>query len=163
MSHRFSHAVEGEPEPPVERQHHEPQGTRILWGRTVVLLVVLLLVFAAGWAAAPTGAPGEAVAALRAELSDARSRIEALEEEAAAEEPEPTPTAPAEPEAEQTPIPEAEGETYVVRPGDTLQSIAERFYEDPTLDDVIAEANDISDPARIFPGLELLIPERSEL
>ena len=55
------------------------------------------------------------------------------------------------------------GEIYVVRPGDTLQGIAAKFYEDPTLDDVIARANGIDDPTLIHAGLELRIPPRPDL
>jgi nucleoid-associated protein YgaU len=42
--------------------------------------------------------------------------------------------------------------------GDTLWAIAERFYGDGSKYQVIADANDISDPDLIQPGQLLIIP-----
>ncbi len=64
--------------------------------------------------------------------------------------PEATPTPVATPEPEPTP------QSYVVEPGDTLTSIAQRFE---TTVDEIAQANEIPDPDLIRPGQELTIPE----
>ncbi len=47
------------------------------------------------------------------------------------------------------------GPIYIVQAGDTLSSIARRFGT--TLDEII-RVNGISDPSRIFPGSELVIP-----
>ncbi|MGH9002625.1 MAG: LysM peptidoglycan-binding domain-containing protein, partial [Acidimicrobiia bacterium] len=48
--------------------------------------------------------------------------------------------------------------THVVRAGDTLASVAYAEYGDPTRWRDLAEANDIDDPSRVFPGRSLLVP-----
>ncbi len=45
-----------------------------------------------------------------------------------------------------------------VQPGDTLQSIAFRAYEDPTMWRPIAQANQIDDPRDLVPGAVLRVP-----
>jgi Contractile injection system tube protein len=52
---------------------------------------------------------------------------------------------------------------YVLRRGETLQSVAYAVYGDAAAWRHIAEANDIDDPFRVPLGFELLLPERSEL
>ena len=47
---------------------------------------------------------------------------------------------------------------YRVQPGDTLQSIANSHYEDPTLWRPIAAANNIEDPRDLSPGTVLRVP-----
>ncbi|HEV3472353.1 MAG TPA: LysM peptidoglycan-binding domain-containing protein, partial [Actinomycetota bacterium] len=99
------------------------------------------------------------------ELERANDRIEELEtdvttleqqleaeQRAAAIETTPTP------DAETTPAAGGEGETYIVKSGDTLAGIAIKFYGDASLDDLIAEANGIEDPQSLRPGDELIIP-----
>ena len=51
--------------------------------------------------------------------------------------------------------------TYVVREGDTLWTIAAAAIGDPTLWPALYLANrdQIKDPARVYPGQELAIPE----
>lgn len=49
---------------------------------------------------------------------------------------------------------------HTVRPGESLWTIAEKYYGDATLYRVISEANNISDPARITVGITLVIPEK---
>jgi PAS domain-containing protein len=50
---------------------------------------------------------------------------------------------------------------YQVEPGDTLSSIAQQFYGDPSRFRVIFEANrhQLTDPDRVFPGQLLRIPQ----
>ncbi len=50
---------------------------------------------------------------------------------------------------------------YQVEPGDTLSSIAEQFYGDPSRFVIIFEANrhQITDPDLIFPGQLLRVPQ----
>ncbi|MDX1607448.1 MAG: LysM peptidoglycan-binding domain-containing protein, partial [Candidatus Competibacterales bacterium] len=55
-------------------------------------------------------------------------------------------------EAEQT-------ETYVVQPGDTLAGIALQVYGDASQWPRIMERNELADPNRIRPGMELVIPQ----
>jgi nucleoid-associated protein YgaU len=49
--------------------------------------------------------------------------------------------------------------THVVRPGDTLDMIAAKHYEDRTQWRVIADANRIDNPRRLTPGQILHIPK----
>lgn len=47
---------------------------------------------------------------------------------------------------------------HVVRAGETLDRLAARYYGDPTIWRVIADANGVEDPFRLPPGLSLDIP-----
>ena len=49
--------------------------------------------------------------------------------------------------------------THIVAPGETLATIAKRYYDDPTKHVVIAAYNDIVDPNLVQVGRGLLIPE----
>lgn len=49
--------------------------------------------------------------------------------------------------------------THVVQPGETLRSIATRYYSDPAKSDVVAAFNDIADPNRLRVARVLRIPE----
>jgi nucleoid-associated protein YgaU len=154
----------GQPEEPSLDWEEEPSPrVRILWGRFVLLAVLLAAALAAGRLTTSDGA--SELRAARARLAAAEARIADLEAELA-QQPSPTPTVTApgagagEPEETQ---PDRGEETYVVKPGDTLRSIALKFYEDASLDDVIAEANDITDPEQLTVGLRLVIPSRPEL
>ncbi len=49
---------------------------------------------------------------------------------------------------------------YTIQPGDTLSSIAERFYGDPSLFTYIAKVNRIRDPNRILAGQKISLPKR---
>lgn len=49
---------------------------------------------------------------------------------------------------------------YVVGPGESLWTIAEKVYGDATLYKLIVEANNITNPARITAGITLIIPEK---
>ncbi|CAN5674658.1 hypothetical protein BH24ACT26_BH24ACT26_13440 [soil metagenome] len=173
MSHRATQPSQGGPDRPSddaasgEWDEDASTGLRIRWGRILILLLVLSLSFVAGRSSAPGGIPEAELREARTDLDRARARIEALETQAA-QEPAATPTeTPAEDPEGEGPGPRAQetpsDETYVVKSGDTLQTIAQQFYEDPTLDEVIAEANDITDPSQLSIGRELLIPDRPEL
>jgi nucleoid-associated protein YgaU len=174
MSQRHSHAAEGAPEQPPKAMEQPARRLRVLWGRWVALAFMIAMSFFAGWFAAPANVDAARLHALEADLAEASARIEDLES-AGLPAPKPTPSPSREddprggdfgdqPGAEKaTGEQEAPFETYVVRRGDTLQGIADRFYEDPALDDVIAKANSLEDPALIHAGLKLEIPERPEL
>ena len=54
-------------------------------------------------------------------------------------------------------------ETYVVEEGDTLWTIAERFYDNGFEWEKILEANELDPNQNIEPGMELQIPDASEL
>ena len=49
--------------------------------------------------------------------------------------------------------------TYTVRKGDTLYSIARKFYGDQRRHKDIVKANNLTDPNKIFPGQVLKIPD----
>ena len=48
---------------------------------------------------------------------------------------------------------------HVVRPGDTLASLGQRYYNDRTRGEVISETNDLAPGARLVAGRTLKIPE----
>ena len=129
---------------------------RVLWGRVLALIVLLFAAFWLGRETVPSGdISAAALADARDELEQAQQDIEELEAQVASGAlPDPTP----EPEATETAAPTTEGETYIVKSGDSLAAIALKFYGDSSLADIIAEANNISDPSDIRPGDELIIP-----
>lgn len=136
-----------------------PRGPKVLWGRVLVLLGLMALAFWFGRTTAPKDDLGAELAEARQKLELAQDEIADLESQIAArpleeEATDPTP----EPTAEETPDATTEQRTYVVKPGDTLLAIAEKFYGDSSLDDLIAEANGIEDPTELRPGDTLTIP-----
>lgn len=155
-----------------ERSESAP--INILWGRVAVLGGAIVLAFLIGrMTGGGGGVPAaeleaardrvatleqdnqtlnDRLAATEQELTDARSQLAAAPVEA----PE---AAPADPAAEGDQSNEIKGETYVVEPGDTLTTLAERFYGDASLDDYLAEVNNISDPTALSVGQELIIPD----
>ena len=137
----------------------QPRGNNVLWGRLAALTGVLLITFFLGRASAPNGIPEEQFDEVRADLSEAEGKIDELE--AALQEPEPVATeTPVEvDEGDEATDATFDGKVYVVQSGDTMRGIAERFCGDATLDDVIADFNNIPDPTNISVGLELKIPE----
>jgi LysM repeat protein len=70
----------------------------------------------------------------------------------------PPPAAPAAEEAADDESAAPEPKTYVVKGGDTLSAIAQKFYGDANLYPKIAEANGIANPDLINVGQELTIP-----
>lgn len=139
----------------------EDRPPRVLWGRIVALVVFLLLAFWMGRSTAPTDDTSAQVAAANERADQAESEIRDLEaqlaERNAAAESEPTP----EPTTDASAAPASgEEQTYVVKSGDSLAGIALKFYGDSSLADVIADANNISDPQSIRPGDELTIPPK---
>ena len=131
---------------------------RVLWGRVLALIVLLFAAFWLGRETVPSGDVSAVVLAeARAVLEQAQDDIETLEAQVAngaLADPTPEP----EPTVDETPVATTEGETYIVKSGDSLAAIALKFYGDAALADIIAEANDISDPTDIRPGDELIIP-----
>lgn len=143
-----------------ETAEHKP---KILWGRVAILGGMVLLAFLLGRSMASDGIP-------RSQLVAAEERIEALETEnqALEEELASAPVATEDPSAGAETEPDATGtdetgagagsKTYVVESGDTLTTIAEKFYGDASLDDFLAEVNGITDPTELSVGQELTIP-----
>ena len=135
-----------------------PRRPNVLWGRVALLGALFLLAFLLGRWTAPEGASPEELRQTRAELREAQDRIEVLENQAAQPTPTPTDLAPEESPAEEDEEEEPEGTVYVVEPGDTLVLIAEQECGDPALDELIADANGITDPTQLSVGDELIIP-----
>lgn len=152
----------------------------VLWGRVVVLGVVLLLVFLLGRA---TGGNSAELKDLQDRLSDREAEIDQLEaanREAAEASPSPdagagtgaspgttttpTTTASPTPTATTTASPSAGGNTeasnYVIKPADTLGRISTRFYGTANLTKCIQDANAavIPDPNRLQVGRSIVIP-----
>lgn len=134
-------------------------GPKILWGRVVAILVVLLAAFFIGRATGGSdGVPPERLE----ELRETNAQLEQQLAEARAQQEDEQNQSPP-PDATESPPPEqTESEIYVVKPGDTLRGIAEDQYGDASLDDIIAEANGIDDPTQISVGQELIIPPEPE-
>lgn len=57
--------------------------------------------------------------------------------------------------------PDKRPKTYVIRKGDTLRSIANRFYGDPSVWPQIAKANGIKAPNNLKPGRKIKLPKIS--
>ena len=152
---------EPEPEPSYEWDYEDDRSSRpkVLWGRIVILAIVLILAYLLGRSTAPEGIPEGTLEQARAESAQLEEQNQSLadqveELEAAQESPAPTTTTAAGGTDET-----AGAETYTVRRGDTLTSIAQEICEDPSLDNAIGELNDISDPEQLPVGSEIDIPE----
>ena len=135
---------------------------KILWGRVIAVFVVLLLAFFLGRATAGSG--GVSQDRFDA-LQDENRQLELALNEAQADNNQPdgqTQSPPPDDATESPPPDNSDSEIYVVKTGDTLRGIAEKFYDDASLDDVIADANGIDDPTQISVGQELIIPPKPE-
>lgn len=137
---------------------------RILWGRVAVLGAMLLLAFLFGRATKSAGVPDSELSAARQQVQELRAENQALEEELAS-----APVVTDEPTAGTETGSEGDGETgttdtsgedktYIVEEGDSLTTIAQKFYGDSSLDDFLAEVNGITDPTQLAVGQELTIP-----
>lgn len=149
-----------EPEPTYDWDFDSERrgGPKVLWGRVIALAALLIVAFALGRATAGGGDSGELDDAEET-IADLRAENESLREQLATQ-PEPaTSPAPDETTGDTT---GDEGETYTVEKDDTLRLIAQDFYGDPSLDDCIARANDISDPTQLSVGTELTIPPEED-
>jgi nucleoid-associated protein YgaU len=154
---------EPEPEPSYEWDYEGERRPRpkVLWGRILILAVVVILAYLLGRSTAPEGIPANTLEQARAESAQLEQENQELadqvdELEAAQASPGPTTTTEAGGTDEAG---EGETRTYTVRRGDTLTLIAEDVCEDASLDDAIAEFNDISDPQQLSVGSEIQIPE----
>lgn len=143
----------------------------VLWGRVAILGLALLIAFFIGRATGGDGVSQARYDAVVEERDDLAGEVETLQDDLdAAQDATPPPatsspaTGAAEGETEATdPADETEGgETYVIKSGDTLAEIALAFYGNASLDDFLAEANDIADPERLVVGDEIVIPPEPE-
>lgn len=158
----------------------------VLWGRVVVLGVVLLLVFLLGRA---TGGDSAELQALQDRVEDQNAEIDALEAENRAlaspsPDPEaeagtegtegtggttttatPTVTPTATPTATSTATPTAgstEAQSYTVRSGDSLGRISTRFYGSAAYARCIQTANQIENASLLQVGDSLTIPPKPD-
>ncbi|MGE3913076.1 MAG: LysM peptidoglycan-binding domain-containing protein [Chloroflexota bacterium] len=120
-----------------------------------MLIVGMVLILACGWVggSAPTPTPAPTPAAKPSPSPSPAGTSLLPGQPGAAPSPSPSPS----------PSPEVGGETYTVAEGDTLATIAERFYGDPTLWRRIYDANrsligDNPDSVKI--GTTLRIPPK---
>jgi nucleoid-associated protein YgaU len=147
-----------------DEEHDAAYKPKVLWGRVVVLGGMLILAFLLGRATKGDGIPTSELNAAKEQIQTLEEENRSLEEELASAPVAPAETAPAETEpadpAEETTV--VEGQTYFVKSGDTLTTIAQKFYGDPSLDDFLAEANGITDKASLSVGQELIIPDDPE-
>jgi nucleoid-associated protein YgaU len=154
---------EPEPEPSYEWDYEGERRPRpkVLWGRILILAVVVILAYLLGRSTAPEGIPERTLEQARAESAQLEQENQQLADEIdelESAEPSPGPTD----TTEAGGTDEAGGgetTTYTVRRGDTLTSIAQDVCEDPSLDNAIGEANGISDPEQLSVGTEIEIPE----
>ena len=174
-------------EPAYEDQPY--RGTQILWGRVIVLLLALALSFWLGTTFGGDASAQGRLEDQRAEIAKLESEIASLEAEVAAVDAAGSGGEPEEPEdgggggdggneddggngggnndggdggdGESEAAENEAGTTeYVVQSGDSLASIAQEVYGDPTLWQEIAQANDLSEPYALTVGDTLDIPEQ---
>lgn len=151
-------AVPAQPRPARTREAQaRPERANVLWGRIVILGVLVALFFAGGRIAAPDTIPVERVAELRADIARAENQIEALRLAHQVRE---------EAEAEQRAL-EAQAltvesrltaDTYVVQPGESMTAIAQAACGNESMAAYIATYNGIEDPSLISSAVELQIP-----
>jgi nucleoid-associated protein YgaU len=133
-----------------------------------VTLLALVLMFTLGRCSVQRGVPQAEYDAATARVSELEQRTRDLEEAQVAlaaggidRTPEPSPEAedpePAR-EPEPAPVPTGGGTTYTVEDGDTLESIAERFYGNRSQFTLIQQANGGVDSTTLQVGQELRIP-----
>lgn len=140
-----------------EYDHDPNYGGRVLWGRVAVFGIALLLMFLAGRCTAGGGVDPDEFQELSTRAEQLELENEGLRQEVAAlaAGSAQTPTDGAtEPTLENQPA----TKTYVVRPGDTLFSIAQEQYNDGQKFQLIADANGIDQNNRLRVGQELIIP-----
>ena len=142
-----------------EDEEKPREGPCLLWGRILALLVALVLVFFLGRATVSTeSSGGEVEEDLRAQVAELESQLDALRTQQAAEASE-DPASPTPSESAAGGEAEGDVEMYTVKPGDTLNTIAEEQYGDVGLGDELGEANGITDPEQLRVGVELEIPQ----
>lgn len=163
---------------PDELDERQPQGTQILWGRVLVLLLALALAFWLGTTFAGDGGAQRELADQRDEIARLEAQIATMEAEMAAvdagggaAEDAPSEGSRSGDDASEvaadetaqrddaTQAPREEGRRYVIQSGDSLASIAQEVYGDPTRWREIARANDLNEPYALTVGESLRIPD----
>jgi nucleoid-associated protein YgaU len=147
-----------QPETEEEWEYGSESRGRILWGRIVALAIALVVAFLAGRATAGRSGISQAdYDRVKGDLAAARAEI--ANQNVGGPKVTGTPTSSPSPSLTPSAAGTA-GRTYVVRNGDTLRGLALKFYGDASLVDLIAQANHITDPTRVYQGMELIIPPK---
>ena len=158
---------EAEEEPRYDWDYSEaPPPPNILWGRVAALVGAIVVFFLIGRATADRGIPEERYEQVKSQLASTQREVNRLEDQLQAAQREATNQGSEDvgttgEEDQGRPL-EKGARIYTVKPGDTLTTIAERFYQDAERADLIAAANNIDDPSEIEIGQELIIPKLDE-
>lgn len=142
-------------------------GANVLWGRVFALGIALVFVFLIGRISAPNGVPRSQLDSLQQQLAASHRQLTALQSEldraqraAARPAATPSPQPSASPSAPAPAASGSKGITYKVQSGDTLYSIASKFYGDSSFADFIAESNNLGHSGRLLVGQKLTIPPK---
>lgn len=169
-----------------DRYEDQPQGTQILWGRVLVLLLALALAFWLGTTFGGDGAAQQELTAQRNEIARLEAQIATMEAEiaavdadsdvpsedvggdAASETAVDADTTAQRDDASDPPSENGQqrrgdaqerDQRYVIQSGDSLASIAQEVYGDPTRWREIARANNLEEPYALTVGASLRIPD----
>jgi|GEM_PF-4894569 len=152
----------GDYEPGLNEDGYDgPPGPRILWGRIVVLVIILQLAFFLGRCTS-SGVPESKLQQTESQLKETKAELERAKASPPPL-PSPSPTPSPEPSASATasPSPSAGSKnadkTYVIKPGDTLASISRLFYGTTDYANALAQFNSVS-PGALTVGSKLTIP-----
>ena len=147
-----------------EDDPYEASSTNVLWGRVIALGLALLFVFLIGRMSAPNGIPESQVNALRSKLTGSEQQVSSLRDQVSAAQAEATKAQQASPgpspAATQGTTVTAQGTSYTVQSGDTLHSIADKFYGDSSLATFIAESNNLPRTTELQVDQKLTIPPK---
>lgn len=150
---------------------------RILWGRLAFFALALIIAFVAGRACAKDGVAEDTFKAEQQKVVELQSENQVLQAQVDAAAAESNANgnagkknkknnnknaAASDDEAgdEATGQSVEDGQTYTVQSGDTLTTIAEKFYGDATAFDLIVDANNLDSATGLRVGQELVIPEK---
>ena len=148
----------------------EDYAPRILWGRLAFFLLALVLAFSVGRCTKSSGVDEDTFAAEQQRVLELQSENTVLQQQvdAAANQQnnqgggdggtDDGAAAETEPPATEEPV-AGEGQTYTVQSGDTLTTIAEKFYGEQSRFDLIVDANNLDGDTPLRVGQELIIPE----
>ncbi|HSJ43600.1 MAG TPA: LysM peptidoglycan-binding domain-containing protein [Euzebyales bacterium] len=168
-----------------DRYEDQPQGTQILWGRVLVLLLALALAFWLGTTFGGDGPAQQELTAQRNEIARLEAQIATMEAELAAVDAGGMPSedaagdaaseaavdadttaqrddasdAPSENGQQRRGDAQERDQRYVIQSGDSLASIAQEVYGDPTRWREIARANNLEEPYALTVGASLRIPD----
>lgn len=151
-----------------------PVRSNVLWGRIAFFGGALLIALLIGRMSAPSGVPESDLSKANAEIQNLRNENQDLQAQLAAAQtspaPETSPSVASSPTDGSSPSDGSSpggttitGQNYTVQRGDTLNTIASKFYGDTKYGDYLAEVNHITDPSALTIGMTLIIPDKSQL